>query len=174
MKTGLREPIGNMNANANHYLVYFESLSELLRSVWMASQLFMHDYTVDWRMRNEYHCESVFMILYAVHARINEHFYRPQTKLRKGNVFTSVCQEFCAQSGQTPPPPRPDHSRQTPPSPHIKRLLQRMVRILLECILVTFAFALAQCKLALDGIGFNKVEATDVGVMQFQDTVTVS
>ena len=21
--------------------------------------------------------------------------YRPQTKLRKGNVFTSVCQEFC-------------------------------------------------------------------------------
>ena len=23
--------------------------------------------------------------------------YRPQTKLRKGNVFTSVCQEFCPQ-----------------------------------------------------------------------------
>ena len=26
-------------------------------------------------------------------------FYRPQTKLRKGNVFTSVCQEFCPRGG---------------------------------------------------------------------------
>ena len=25
--------------------------------------------------------------------------YRPQTKSRKGNVFTSVCQEFCPQEG---------------------------------------------------------------------------
>ena len=25
------------------------------------------------------------------------HFYRPQTKVRKGNVFTRVCQEFCPQ-----------------------------------------------------------------------------
>ena len=25
--------------------------------------------------------------------------YRPQTKLRKGNVFTSACQEFCPQEG---------------------------------------------------------------------------
>ena len=44
-------------------------------------------------------------------------FYRPQTKLRKGNVFTPVCQSFCSQGGclcpsacwdtppgQTPPP----------------------------------------------------------------------
>ena len=23
------------------------------------------------------------------------HIYHPQTKLRKGNVFTSMCQEFC-------------------------------------------------------------------------------
>ena len=28
--------------------------------------------------------------------------YRPQTKLRKGNVFTSVCQEFCPQEGGLP------------------------------------------------------------------------
>ena len=28
--------------------------------------------------------------------------YRPQTKLRKGNVFTRVCQEFCLHR-QTPP-----------------------------------------------------------------------
>ena len=49
------------------------------------------------------------------------HFYGPQSKLRKGNVFTSVCQEFCpggvparhppGQTRQTPP-----HGRQTPPS----------------------------------------------------------
>ena len=39
----------------------------------------------------------------------------PTAKLQKGNVFTSVCQEFC-------PPDR--------------RLLQQMVRILLECILL--------------------------------------
>ena len=50
--------------------------------------------------------------------------YRRQTKLRKGNVFTSVCQEFCPQGGVS----------QGPPS---RRLLQRTVRILLECILVT-------------------------------------
>ena len=31
-------------------------------------------------------------------------YYRPQTKLRKGNVFTSVCQEFCP--------------RGIPPTPH--------------------------------------------------------
>ena len=27
------------------------------------------------------------------------YFYRSQTKLRKGNVFRSVCQEFCPQGG---------------------------------------------------------------------------
>ena len=56
----------------------------------------------------------------------------------KGNVFTSVCQEFCPQGwwctfpwadtplGRQPPPPR--------------RSLQRTVHILLECILVSFYF----------------------------------
>ena len=28
--------------------------------------------------------------------------YRPQTKLRKGNVFTPVCQSFCSQGGVCP------------------------------------------------------------------------
>ena len=28
------------------------------------------------------------------------HFYRPQMKLRKGNVFTPVCQSFCSHSGE--------------------------------------------------------------------------
>ena len=30
------------------------------------------------------------------------YFYRPQTKLRKGNVFTPVCQSFCSQGGCLP------------------------------------------------------------------------
>ena len=53
---------------------------------------------------------------------IKADFYRPQKKLRKGNIFTRVCQEFCPQGGvcQTPPvlgrhPPR--QTRQTPPTP---------------------------------------------------------
>ena len=65
------------------------------------------------------------------------HLYRPQTKLREGNVFTPVCQSFCSRGGgvgvclsacwdtspgQTPHPP-PDISLdrhppgQTPPMP---------------------------------------------------------
>ena len=38
-----------------------------------------------------------------------QHCYCPQMKLRKGNVFISVCQEFCPEGGFTPPgrpPPR--------------------------------------------------------------------
>ena len=47
--------------------------------------------------------------------------YSPQTKLRKGNIFTSVCQEFCPQGGRCTPsgtPPRrhpPFLPWQTPP-----------------------------------------------------------
>ena len=75
------------------------------------------------------------------------HCYRPQTKLRKGNVFTSVCQEFCPQKGEevytlradSPPhPPGQTPSLDRHPPPQGRRLLQRTVRILLECILVTF------------------------------------
>ena len=93
------------------------------------------------------------------------YYYRPQTKLRQGNVFTRVCREFCPQRGvsgrqppgQTPPgqtPPWTDTPclgrhppGQTPPWPDTtpwpdiplsRRLLQRTVRILLECIFVIF------------------------------------
>ena len=89
------------------------------------------------------------------------YLYRPQTKLRKGNVFTSVCQEFCPQGGlpqcmlgytplggQTPQRQTPHagiHPGQAPPGgsppwadPPSRRLLQRTVHILLECILVAF------------------------------------
>ena len=51
-------------------------------------------------------------------------FYGPQTKSRKGNVFTSVCQEFCprgkvytpwADTPQADTPPGQTPPRQTPP-----------------------------------------------------------
>ena len=78
-------------------------------------------------------------------------YYRPQTKLRKGNLFTSVCWEFCPQGGgvhpprQNPPPSRhppgqtPTLGRHTlwadtiPPG---RWILQRMAHILQEFILV--------------------------------------
>ena len=67
--------------------------------------------------------------------------YRPQTKLRKGNVFTPVCQSFCSRGvclsaywdtptwthtpGQTPPPPLDTPSPwadtpSPPPSPFLQ------------------------------------------------------
>ena len=81
-------------------------------------------------------------------------FLPSATKLRQGNVFKPVCHSVHGgvsvlvhagihnthPLGQTPPrqtplPPlgRHPHPRQTPPG---RRLLQRTVRILLECILV--------------------------------------
>ena len=53
------------------------------------------------------------------------HFYRPQTKLWKGNVFISMCQEFCLWGEvytprQIPSPgihPLADTPWQTPPTP---------------------------------------------------------
>ena len=41
-------------------------------------------------------CNHMIKILIQKYTR-----YRPQTKLRKGNVFTPVCQSFCSQ-GSTP------------------------------------------------------------------------
>ena len=83
------------------------------------------------------------MILYLVTANgaqicalleIGKYFYRPQTKLRKGNVFTSVCQEFCSQGEVYTSPWADTLLRADTPPP--RWLLQRTVRILLECILV--------------------------------------
>ena len=64
--------------------------------------------------------------------------YRPQTKLRKGNVFTSVCLPQCM-LGYTPLGRHPQAD--TPPTPTpSRRLLQQTVRILLECILVFISY----------------------------------
>ena len=77
-------------------------------------------------------------------------FYRPQTKLRKGYVFTSVCHsvhwggclpqcmlEYTHPQADTPTGQTPPFGRHPPGQTRPTRyLLQRTVRILLECILV--------------------------------------
>ena len=45
-----------------------------------------------------------------------EHIYRPQTKLREGNVFTPVCQSFCSKGeGACVTCMPPGHTRPQPP-----------------------------------------------------------
>ena len=77
----------------------------------------------------------------------------PATKLGQGNIFSSVCQEFCSQGGSAPL-----HAGIHPPHPAQCKLgdtgNKRAVRILLECILVGFcvclglyvSFGVGQCK----------------------------
>ena len=123
------------------------------------------------------------------------HYYWPQRSCGQGNIFTSVCQEFCPQGGGLPqcmmgyhhyhPLPRPDsprpdsprpdtpQTRHTPPPgtrhppptrhppqnrhppdqtspgtrpPPQDTVNERLVRILLECILVLAIF----CQKMLD------------------------
>ena len=52
------------------------------------------------------------------------YYYRPQTKLRKGNVFTPVCQSFCSQGGSAPGHAGIPSPRQTP--------LPRVVTLLVQ------------------------------------------
>ena len=85
----------------------------------------------------------------AVFFEVGMNYYRPQTKLRKGNVFTPVCQSFCSREGvsaqgvyhsmhwERPPWQTPllgRHPLVRHPLP--RRSLQRTVHILQECILV--------------------------------------
>ena len=74
------------------------------------ARLEKHDYTDIGYLRNP-------LVLSRFH-------YRPQTKLRKGNVFTPVCQSFCSRgggisacTGQTPPRADTPAPGQTPPTP---------------------------------------------------------
>ena len=75
-------------------------------------------------------------------------YYHPQLLLRKGNIFTSVCKEFCPRWVSTPlyagthtpsldthTPRQILHWADTPSLPP-RWPLQRTVHILLECILV--------------------------------------
>ena len=61
-------------------------------------------------------CPSYHRMLYQ-YSRFFEavKFLQPATKLGQGNIFTSVCQEFC-QQGCLPPTPRPAAVADTPRS----------------------------------------------------------
>ena len=79
-------------------------------------------------------------------------FLPSATKLGQGNIFSSVCQEFCSQGGSTPPgqvPPWAGTSRHpwagTPPGQVPPMVNERAVRILLECILVRMCGGCSIC-----------------------------
>ena len=62
--------------------------------------------------------------------------YRPQTKLRKGNVFKPVCQSVCSQGEGGLPQCMLGRQPPWADTPLGRHPLQRTVCILLECILV--------------------------------------
>ena len=66
----------------------------------------------------------------------SETYLPSAAKLRQGNVFRSVCQEFCPHWGGCLPQCMLGYTH----PPTRRRLLQRTVRILLECILVFGCF----------------------------------
>ena len=53
--------------------------------------LWMDDSTTDQHLSLVYLLVTLILVMLSC--------YRPQTKLRKGNVFTRVCQEFCPGRG---------------------------------------------------------------------------
>ena len=63
--------------------------------------------------------------------------YRPQRSLGQGNIFTAVCDSVNRGEGSRSPPKEadtPPRGRHPPPPPDT--VIERPVRILLECILV--------------------------------------
>ena len=89
--------------------------------------------------------EPIFTYLHRFHIFVCAKKTLRWTKLRKGNVFTPVCQSFCSQGGvcpsacwDTPLPWADTPPGRHPPAndPNGRWLLLRTVRILLECILV--------------------------------------
>ena len=61
-----------------------------------------------WHVHGQIRPFSIQINFYLTGQNLSPLFYRPQTKLQKGNVFTSVCQELCPRRGGgkcTPPPP---------------------------------------------------------------------
>ena len=117
--------------------------------------------------RKEFHAlqRNLMATQWESHVKFFSHWinlYLIKTKLRHGNIFTSVCQQFCPQGGgvclsacwdthpldryppgQTPPG-RPLLGRH-PLGRHLpasRRLLLQAVCILLECFLVIFLFSL--------------------------------
>ena len=112
----------------------------------------MSDYNcIVWRQQN-FDCSNLKRILIA-----------RKRSLGQGNIFRSVCQEFCPQRGWYPSMPCRSHDRPAggsalggllpggacsggvPGGDPLGRLLLRTVRILLECILV-FVMILSSCR----------------------------
>ena len=69
------------------------------------------------RVRNPFVSNGSALGFFSSVVRPNNYIYRPQTKLRRGNGFTPVCQSFCSRGGicpsacwdtQPPPPPWAD------------------------------------------------------------------
>ena len=84
---------------------------------------FIHEYYIESMVRLYKGSGNNFVIIWvlSIDVQHRNNFYRPQTKLLKGNVFTSVCQKFCPQgvcipacTGTDSPPPQADTPRQTP------------------------------------------------------------
>ena len=65
------------------------------------------------RVRNPFVSDGSARGFFSSVVRPNNYIYRPQTKLRKGNSFTPVCQSFCSRGicpsacWDTQPPPLP-------------------------------------------------------------------
>ena len=83
--------------------------------------------------------DQFYVTHFSLQLKLMTIYYRPQLLLREGNVFTSVCQEFCS---HVIPSPRQTPTWADTPSLWILRdtVNKRAVRILLECILVLFVF----------------------------------
>ena len=100
--------------------------------MWIGHELVTTRYP-SWRSYSQYCAVSVICSVqqYNRARQINKFIFLPAaTKLGQGNIFTSVCQEFCPQGGgggylpqcmlgYTPPPRpgRPPGSRHPPPGP---------------------------------------------------------
>ena len=98
-----------------------------------------------WLLKHVQSCKRAVRIL--LECFLVTHSLPSTMKLQQGNIFRSVCQEFCPQRGgggvclpqcmlgytHTPGPGQPPGQTSPPPS---RRLLLRTVRILLECIMV--------------------------------------
>ena len=62
----------------------------------ITSKICIHNFRL---MARSQQAKAKFSLKLENYSFIPSDFYRPETKLRKGNVFTSVCQSFCSRGG---------------------------------------------------------------------------
>ena len=89
-------------------------------------------------------CKRALTVIF-LQPLVSNCYYRPQRSLGQGNIFSSVCQEFCSRGGQVHPRAGTPPSRYTHPPGQVHPPEQcmlgdtgnkRAVHILLDCILV--------------------------------------